>query len=120
METLQEARALLGRIEYQKDNFQGALQLFDGIHLRGLADSLRYYASAEKTSSRSHKKGKQQKPGTVTNFLHASSLLIEAIYLKAKCLQKLGTLEGETLRHPILSVPTQFGSWNDFTISIID
>ncbi|XP_024360394.1 protein NPG1 isoform X1 [Physcomitrium patens] len=89
----EEARALLGRIEYQKENFQGALQLFDGIHLRGLADSLRYFASAEKTSSRSQKKGKQQKPGTATNFLHASSLLIEAIYLKAKCFQKLGALE---------------------------
>jgi tetratricopeptide (TPR) repeat protein len=84
---------LLGRIEYQKGNFQGALQLFDGIHLSGLVQSMRFHAS-EKPSTRSHKKGKNQKPGTLSNFLHASSLLIEAIYLKAKSLQKLGALEG--------------------------
>jgi hypothetical protein len=94
---LQEARALLGRIEYQKGNFQGALQLFDGIHLTGLAQSMRFFAS-EKTPTRSHRKGKTQKLGTLNNFLHASSLLIEAIYLKAKSLQKLGALEGATCR----------------------
>ncbi|KAG0601571.1 hypothetical protein M758_11G122500 [Ceratodon purpureus] len=88
----EEARALLGRIEYQKGNFQGALQLFDGIHLSGLAQSMRFHAS-EKPSIRNQKKGKNPKPDTLSNFLHASSLLIEAIYLKAKSLQKLGALE---------------------------
>ncbi|KAG0557985.1 hypothetical protein KC19_11G170800 [Ceratodon purpureus] len=88
----EEARALLGRIEYQKGNFQGALQLFDGIHVSGLAQSIRFFAS-EKTVSRSHKKERKQKTGTSNNFLHACSLLIEAIYLKAKSFQKLGALE---------------------------
>jgi tetratricopeptide (TPR) repeat protein len=87
----EEARALLGRIEYRKGNFQGALRLLEGIHLSGLAQSLRYFAS-ERTSWH-HKKGKNQKPGTLKNFLHASSLLIEAIYLKAKSFQKLGATE---------------------------
>lgn len=83
---------MLGRIEYRKGNFQGALRLLEGIHLSGLAQSLRYFAS-ERTSWH-HKKGKNQKPGTLKNFLHASSLLIEALYLKAKSFQKLGALEG--------------------------
>lgn len=94
---MQEARALLGRIEYQKGNFQGALQLFDGIHLSGLAHSMRFHALG-KTPTRSQKKGMTQRPGTLKNFLHASSLLIEAIYLKAKSFQKLGSLEGATRR----------------------
>ena len=97
---MQEARALLGRIEYQKGNFQGALQLFDGIHLSGLAQSMRFHA-ALKTSTRSQKKGKNQKPSTLSNFLHASSLLIEAMYLKAKSFLKLGALEGDIRRLPV-------------------
>lgn len=96
---LQEARALLGRIEYRKGNFQGALRVLEGIRLSGLAQSMRFFATEKTTWS--HRKGKNQKPATLNNFLHASSLLIEAIYLKAKSHEKLGALEGATRRLPI-------------------
>ena len=79
---------------------EGALQFFDGIHLSGLAQSMRFHG-AQKTSTRSQKKGKNQKPGTLSNFLHASSLLIEAMYTKAKSFLKLGALKGDIHRVPV-------------------
>lgn len=88
---LQEARALLGRMEYQKGNWQGAIQLFEGIHLGGLLARMRFFASEKGQVT---KKVKNSKASELSNFLHASSLLIEAIYLKAKSLQKLGALAG--------------------------
>lgn len=82
---------MLGRIEYQRGNVEGALQLFDGIQLKGLVTRLRFFALER---VRQQKKGKASKAGAPNNFLHASSLLIEAIYLKAKSFQRLGRFSG--------------------------
>ncbi|KAK7263031.1 hypothetical protein RJT34_30615 [Clitoria ternatea] len=72
----EEARALLGKLEYQRGNLEGALRVFDGIDLEAAAQRLQS-SIAEKQPT---KKVSQ----------HAASVVLEAIYLKAKSLQKLG------------------------------
>ncbi|XP_022740244.1 protein NPG1 isoform X1 [Durio zibethinus] len=66
---LKEARALLGRLEYQRGNVEGALRVFDGIDLQAAIQRL------------------QPSPAVSQ---HAASLVLEGVYLKAKSLQKLG------------------------------
>ena len=75
----QEARALLGRLEYQRGNFDAALQVFQGIDIKGLAPRM-IKAIAERT--------KQRKPRSKADImvpnvmsLHSVSLLLEAILL---------------------------------------
>lgn len=83
-------------MEFQKGNWQGAIQLFEGIHLGGLLARMRFFASEKGQVS---KKVKNSKASELSNFLHASSLLIEAIYLKARSLQKIGALAGLQFKH---------------------
>ncbi|KAK7346164.1 hypothetical protein VNO80_20679 [Phaseolus coccineus] len=66
----EEAKALLGKIEYQRGNVENAFRVFDGIDLQPIIQQLQTSLS-DKTP--------------VNN-----TLTFEAIYLKAKCLQKLG------------------------------
>ncbi|CAN1759140.1 Protein NPG1 [Linum perenne] len=75
-----EARSLLGRLEYQRGNVEGALRVFDGIDLQAASERLQ--------SSIADKNGQKNHPGGGSQ--HAASLVLEAIYLKAKSLQKLG------------------------------
>lgn len=81
----EEARALLGRLEYQRGNLEGALRVFDGIDLQAAIQRLQ--PIAEKQAS---KKGRPRTESMHTISQHAASLVLEAIYLKAKSLQKLG------------------------------
>ncbi|KAI8570039.1 hypothetical protein RHMOL_Rhmol01G0002300 [Rhododendron molle] len=81
----EEARALLGRLEYQRGNLEGALRVFDGIDLQAAIQRLQ--PIAEKLPS---KKGRPRTESMHTISQHAASLVLEAIYLKAKSLQKLG------------------------------
>ncbi|XAR62414.1 hypothetical protein NMG60_11017159 [Bertholletia excelsa] len=81
----EEARALLGRLEYQRGNVEGALRVFDGIDLQAAIQRLQ--PLAEKQPSR---KGRSYTKIKHTISQHAASLVLEAIYLKAKSLQKLG------------------------------
>ncbi|CAH9073734.1 unnamed protein product [Cuscuta europaea] len=82
----EEARALLGRFEYQKGNIEAALQVFEGIDISAITPKMKITLSqrAEPHNKRSH------------NFaappmsIHAASLLLEAVFLKAKSLQSLG------------------------------
>ncbi|KAH7577083.1 hypothetical protein JRO89_XS01G0202000 [Xanthoceras sorbifolium] len=84
----EEARALLGRLEYQRGNLEGALRVFDGIDLQAAIHRLQPSLS-EKPSS---KKGRTKSDIPAQVSQHAASLVLEAIYLKAKSLQKLGRL----------------------------
>ncbi|KAE9586849.1 hypothetical protein Lal_00004514 [Lupinus albus] len=85
----EEARALLGRLEYQQGNFEAALQVFQGIDIKGLIPKM-IRAISERT--------KQNKPRSKTDIvvipnvmsLHSVSLLSEAVLLKAKSLEGLG------------------------------
>ncbi|QCD81850.1 Tetratricopeptide repeat [Vigna unguiculata] len=65
----EEAKAVLGKLEYQRGNVENAFQVIDGIDLQPIIQQLQ--------SSLSEK-------GPVKN-----ALLFEAVYLRIKCLQKL-------------------------------
>ncbi|KAK9284794.1 hypothetical protein L1049_023971 [Liquidambar formosana] len=84
----EEARALLGRLEYQRGNVEGALRVFDGIDLQAAIQRLQPSLS-EKPPSR---KGRSRSESLHAVSQHAACLVLEAIYLKAKSLQKLGRL----------------------------
>ena len=85
---------MLGRLEYDRGNYEGALQVLDGIQGHTFGASLRSFITDSKIRQ---KKGRQLKNGTdgaLGTFLHGASLLLEALYLKAKCYQELGQLSG--------------------------
>lgn len=87
---LQEARALLGRYEYQKGNVEAALHVFEGIDISTVAPKIK---------STLARRGEQRRRSS-QNFatpplsMHAVSLLLEAIFLKSKSLQALGRFKG--------------------------
>ncbi|WVZ77606.1 hypothetical protein U9M48_025457 [Paspalum notatum var. saurae] len=83
----EEARALLGRLEFQKGNVEVALRVFDGIDLQAAIQQFQPSLS-DKTPS---KKGrtKSELPSSVPQN-NPASLVLEAIYLKSLSLQKLG------------------------------
>ncbi|KAL2348810.1 hypothetical protein Fmac_002810 [Flemingia macrophylla] len=81
----EEARALLGKLEYQRGNVEGALRVFDGIDLQAAIQRLQP-AFSEKQPV---KKGRNRTESHSVSQ-HAASLVLEAIYLKVKSLQKLG------------------------------
>ncbi|KAK9691358.1 hypothetical protein RND81_09G192100 [Saponaria officinalis] len=83
----EEARALLGRLEYQRGNVEGALRVFEGIDLHAAVQ--RFQPSGNEKSSR---KGRPRPDSVHAVPQHAAGLVLEAIYLKAKSLQKLGRL----------------------------
>jgi hypothetical protein len=88
---LQEARSLLGKLEYQRGNVEGALRVFEGIDLQAAIQRLQP-SLAEKPPSR---KGRFRTESLHAVSQHAASLVLEAIYLKAKSLQKLGRVSGK-------------------------
>ncbi|KAL7163800.1 hypothetical protein ACSBR2_039843 [Camellia fascicularis] len=74
-----------GRSEYEKGNVEGALSAFDGIDVHAAVQELQ--PLAEKQPS---KKGRPSNESVHSSSQQAASLVLEAIYLKAKSLQKLG------------------------------
>ncbi|KAK0576205.1 hypothetical protein LWI29_013690 [Acer saccharum] len=87
----EEARALLGRLEYQRGNFDAALQVFQGIDIRSLTPRMTQ-AIVERTRPPRKPRSKSDKGDIVSAgvmSLHSVSLLIEAILLKAKSLEEL-------------------------------
>ncbi|KAK9270659.1 hypothetical protein L1049_026241 [Liquidambar formosana] len=87
----EEARALLGRLEYQRGNFDAALQVFQGIDTRGVTPRMTK-AMIERTRQRkSRSKGDNVPAGVMS--MHSVSLLLEAILLKAKSLEELGRIK---------------------------
>lgn len=89
----QEARALLGKLEYQRGNVEGALRVFDGIDLQAAIQRMQHSLGDKQTS----KKGRSRSDSASSVSQHATNLVLEAIYLKAKSLQKLGKLTGNIL-----------------------
>ncbi|XP_057862240.2 protein NPGR1 [Cryptomeria japonica] len=82
----EEARALLGRLEYQRGNVEAALQVFEGIDMNRITSKMRQ-AISERVQSR---KIRSRNGSNHTMSMHAVSLLLESILLKAKSLQELG------------------------------
>lgn len=83
----EEARALLGRLEYQRGNFDAALQVFQGIDVKALKPRMVKAIIERSRHINSSKKG----GALLVNIMsmHSVSLLLEAILLKSKTLQEL-------------------------------
>ncbi|PIN04462.1 hypothetical protein CDL12_23002 [Handroanthus impetiginosus] len=82
----EEARALLGRYEYQKGNVEAALHVFEGIDFAAVTPKMKITLSKKGESRKRH----SQHYATPPMSIHAVSLLFEAVFLKAKSLQALG------------------------------
>ncbi|KAL8481090.1 hypothetical protein ACS0TY_027575 [Phlomoides rotata] len=82
----EEARALLGRLEYQKGNVEAALRVFEGIDIVAVIPRIKITIVRRCEFSRRH----SQSDNTPPMSMHAVSLLVEAIFLKAKSLEALG------------------------------
>lgn len=85
----EEARALLGRLEYQRGNVEGALRVFDGIDLQAAIQRMQPSVTEKQPSKKGRTRSIESVPGVSQ---HAAGLVLEAVYLKAKSLQKLGRL----------------------------
>ncbi|KAM3736340.1 hypothetical protein ACB098_10G155500 [Castanea mollissima] len=84
----EEARALLGRLEYQRGNYDAALQVFQGIDIRGLTPRMTRAIFGRTRPRRTRAKADNAAPGMMS--MHSVSLLLEAILLKAKSMEELG------------------------------
>nr|GLL18292.1 tetratricopeptide repeat protein 7A [Ipomoea trifida] len=86
----EEARALLGRLEYQRGNFDAALQVFQGIDIKTLSPRMSKAITERTRPRKSRGKGEIVVSGVMS--LHSVSLLLEAILLKSKSLAGLGRI----------------------------
>ncbi|XP_047981457.1 protein NPGR2-like [Salvia hispanica] len=82
----EEARALLGRYEYQKGNIEAALHVFEGIDIAAITPKIKITLSVKGDTRRRRSQNYAAPPMSI----HAISLLFEAVFLKAKSLQALG------------------------------
>ncbi|PON34760.1 Tetratricopeptide-like helical domain containing protein [Parasponia andersonii] len=82
----EEARALLGRYEYQKGNVEAALHVFEGIDISTVTPKIKSTLSRRGDRRRRSFQNFAGPPMPI----HAVSLLLEAIFLKSKSLQALG------------------------------
>ncbi|KAL8250732.1 hypothetical protein R6Q59_034425 [Mikania micrantha] len=86
----EEARALLGRLEYQKGNFDAALQVFYGIDIKSLSPRM-VKAISERTLLHNSRSKRENSQNSFVGLMsmHSVSLLLEAMLLKAKSLQEM-------------------------------
>lgn len=85
----EEARALLGRLEYQKGNIEAALHVFEGIDIAAVIPKIKVSISKRCEPNRRNSQSDAMPPMS----MHAVSLLLEAVFLKAKSLQALGRFQ---------------------------
>ncbi|XP_071689429.1 protein NPGR2-like [Rutidosis leptorrhynchoides] len=81
----EEARALLGRYEFQKGNIEAALHVFEGIDIVTLTPKIKI-SLVQRTEPREKSSHNFTDPPL---SIHAIGLLLEAVYLKSKSLQIL-------------------------------
>ncbi|KAL2921281.1 Protein NPGR2 [Bienertia sinuspersici] len=85
----EEARALLGRLEYQKGNIEAALRVFEGIDIDAVIPNIKVSLARRGDTQKRHSQGDALLPMS----MHAVNLLFEAMLLKSKSLQALGRFE---------------------------
>lgn len=85
----EEARALLGRLEFQKGSIEAALHVFEGIDVTAVTSRMKVSLSRRCDQNRRRSQSDAAPPMS----MHAVSLLLEAIFLKTKSLQGLGRFE---------------------------
>ncbi|XP_052186812.1 protein NPGR2-like isoform X2 [Diospyros lotus] len=83
----EEARALLGRYEYQKGNIEAALHVFEGIDIAAVTPKLKLTLARQ---GERHRRRSQSDATPLPMSIHAVSLILEAMFLKVKSLQALG------------------------------
>ncbi|KAH7688525.1 putative calmodulin-binding protein [Dioscorea alata] len=82
----QEAKALLGRLEYQRGNIEAALRVFEGIDLQAALQCLQ-----PTLSKKTHSRRRRSHTESIHSISHSSvTLVLEVQYLKSLSLQKLG------------------------------
>ena len=81
---------MLGRYEYQKGNIEAALHVFEGIDIASVTPKLKL-ALAERVQTQ---KRRSRSFSTPPLSINAVSLLLEAVFLKAKSLQALQRYKG--------------------------
>lgn len=81
----EEARALLGRLEFQKGNVEAALHVFEGIDIAAVTPKIKLSIARRCELPRRLSQSDAGPPMS----MHAVSLLVEAIFLKAKSLLAL-------------------------------
>ena len=81
---------MLGRLEYQRGHVEAALRVFDGIDMSALVPKMKISIATKADRRKTHSQW-DFKPMP----LHAVSLLMETIYLKARALHDLGKDKGE-------------------------
>lgn len=91
----QEARALLGRLEYQRGNFDAAVHVFQGINVQSLAPKMT--AAIEERTRQKRGRSKGDITAAPVMSMHSVSLLLEATLLKAKSLKELNRPRGSTM-----------------------
>jgi hypothetical protein len=84
----------LGRVEYQKGNFDASLQVIQGIDISSLTPRMIRAISERNKLRKPRSKAVTVLPNLMS--MHSVSLLIEAILLKAKSLEELERPEGIT------------------------
>ncbi|XP_061343426.1 protein NPGR2-like isoform X2 [Gastrolobium bilobum] len=82
----EEARALLGRYEYQEGNIESALHVFEGIDIGAVTPKIKISLAKRRERRKRHPQNHTTPPMSI----HTAGLLLEAVFLKAKCLQALG------------------------------
>lgn len=83
---------MLGRLEYQRGNFDAALQVFQGIDIKILMPRM---SKAISDSIRKPKLRGGSRSGVASIMsLHSVSLILEAILLKTKSMAELGRIKG--------------------------
>lgn len=95
---------MLGRLEYQRGNFDAALQVFQGIDIRSLTPRMIKAIIEKMKEEKPRPKGDNAAPPSGVMSMHSVSLLLEAILLKAKSLEELGRYIGKLLLFIFLPV----------------
>ncbi|KAF7818456.1 Protein NPGR2 [Senna tora] len=85
----EEARALLGRYEFQKGNTEAALHVFEGIDIGAVTPKIKTSLTQKVEHPKRHKR-RSHNYAVPPMSIHAVGLLLEAVLLKAKSLQALG------------------------------
>ncbi|CAH8349809.1 unnamed protein product [Eruca vesicaria subsp. sativa] len=89
----EEARALLGRLEFQRGNFDAALQVFKGIDIKVLTPRITKSILDKTRSCNKPPRSKSPPPPQTSMSMHSISLLLEAILLKSRSLEELGSFK---------------------------
>jgi len=81
---------LLGRDEYHKGNIEAALRVYEKINIGAVTSKMKISLA----KSRERPKKQSYYYSTPPMSIYTAGLLLEAIFLKAKCLQVLGRFKG--------------------------